>query len=57
VERGTDFEAKLDYVNCYLHCTYFLLAIITKDARSEESIAVKVRKRRKPYLSPTINPA
>ncbi|KAL2846565.1 hypothetical protein BJX68DRAFT_268648 [Aspergillus pseudodeflectus] len=41
VERGTDFEAKLDSVNCYLHCTYFLLAIITKDARSEESIAVK----------------
>jgi hypothetical protein len=55
VERGADLELKRDSVDCYLHCTYFLLAIIIKEARDEVSNAVKVRKRGQPSLAPIIN--
>ncbi|KAL3489865.1 meiosis protein SPO22/ZIP4 like-domain-containing protein [Aspergillus germanicus] len=41
VERGADLELKPDSVDCYLHCTYFLLANIIKEARDEVSNAGK----------------
>ncbi|KAL3445108.1 hypothetical protein BJX65DRAFT_310259 [Aspergillus insuetus] len=41
LDRGADLELKPDSVDCYLYCTYFLLAVSIKEARDEVSIAVK----------------